>query len=54
MDTRHRKDYWRPQYKWQLVEWFFRQGILSKSKASRMNKNNLYGKYIEIRRGVCW
>jgi len=42
-------DYWRPQFKWQLVDWFVEQGILVRWKAEKMSKNQLYGKYKEIR-----
>ena len=42
-------DYWHPQYKWQLVEWLVRQGILTFNKAKKMSKRELYGKYKEVR-----
>ena len=45
-------DYWKPQYKWQLVEWFTGQGILTRPKANRMSKKQLYGKYCEIREKI--
>jgi hypothetical protein len=41
--------YWHPQWKWQLVEWFVEQGILTHNKAQRMSKRQLYGKYKETR-----
>ena len=45
-----RFDYWRPQFKFQLVDFFVKQNILTQAKAKSMNKNNLFGKYCEIRR----
>jgi len=44
-------EYWHPKFKYQLVEWFVRQDILSYAKARRMSKRQLYGKYTEERRG---
>jgi len=43
------QDYWHPQYKWQLVEYFVSNNILTQAKANRMRFKNLYGKYKEIR-----
>ena len=43
------RDYWKPQFKYQFVEWFVQQGILTFSKANKMRLKNLKGKYFEIR-----
>jgi len=43
------KTFWKPQFKWQLVDWFVSSSIMERSKAERMTKNQLYGKYWEIR-----
>ena len=43
------RDFWMPQYKYQLIQWFMQQGILTKNKAERMTKKQLYGKYCGIR-----
>lgn len=43
--------YWKPRFKWELVDWFVKQGILTKAKANKMQKKQLYGKYIETRKG---
>jgi len=45
-----RWDYWRPIYKWQLVEWFYKMyPTTAKWKWERMTKRQLYGKYKEVR-----
>lgn len=44
------RSFWVPNFKWQLVNWFISQDILTKNKAERMNKNQLYGKYFKIRK----
>ncbi len=44
-----RFDYWRPQFKFQLVEYFVSNNILTRAKANRMRFKNLYGKYKEYR-----
>lgn len=43
--------YWHPRFKWQLVDWLVRQGVMKMSKAQRMTKKQLYGKYKEVRSG---
>jgi len=42
-------DYWHPNHKFQLVNWFVSNNILTYSKANKMSLKNLYGKYKEIR-----
>jgi hypothetical protein len=42
-------NFWVPKFKWQYVEWFVKQGILTKNQANTMKLNNLRGKYFEIR-----
>lgn len=41
-----------PRFKYELVDFFVKQNILTRSKAERMKKNNLEGKYFEIRKGT--
>jgi hypothetical protein len=41
--------FWIPKFKWQYIQWFIKQGILTKSQAGKMKLNNLKGKYVEIR-----
>ena len=42
--------YWMPSFKWQFVEWFVSQHILTRAKARRMTVRQLRGKYVEVRR----
>jgi hypothetical protein len=43
-------DYWHPQFKWQLVEWFHsRYPSVPIWKWERMSKRQLWGKYKEVR-----
>lgn len=42
-------NFWIPTYKWQYVQWFEDQKILTRSKANRMSLKQLRGKYCEIR-----
>jgi hypothetical protein len=42
-------NYWMPQYKWQFVQWFEDQNILTRAKSNRMSLKQLRGKYCEIR-----
>lgn len=44
------KDYWKPQFKWQLVDWLSRRYKESKSKFNRKNKKQLYAIYHSIRK----
>ena len=44
-------EYWIPKYKWQLIEWFVSNHLLTRRKANRMSKRQLYGKYREVRDG---
>jgi len=47
------RDYWIPQFKWQLVDWFLiHEPASSKRKWERMSKKELYGKYKEVRDGL--
>ena len=41
--------FWIPTLKYQFVEWFVQQSILTFSKANKMRLENLRGKYFEIR-----
>ncbi len=41
---------WKPKFKWQYVDWFVSMGILTKSNAEAMTKNQLDGKYWETRK----
>lgn len=42
-------DFYVPRFKYELVDFFVKQNILTKEKAERMKKKNLFGKYFEIR-----
>ena len=43
-------NYWHPQYKWQLVDWFHQfYPMVPKWKWERMSKKQLYGKYKRVR-----
>ena len=43
-------DYWHPQYKYQLVDWFhLRQPEVPVWKWKKMSKRQLWGKYKEVR-----
>lgn len=42
--------FWRPRYKWQLVDWFVGCGKLTRTNAKKMSKRQLFGKYLEERR----
>lgn len=44
-------NFYHPKYKYVYVNWFVKQGILTKSKANKMTKKQLQGKYYEIRKG---
>lgn len=43
-------NFWIPEYKFQLVEWFVGNKILTRPKANRMSYRQLLGKYVEIRK----
>jgi len=42
-------DYWHPKHKFEIVNWFVSNNILTYAKANRMNFKNLWGKYKECR-----
>lgn len=42
-------NYWMPTMKWQFIQWFEDQNILTRAKANRMSLKQLRGKYCEIR-----
>lgn len=46
-------NYWMPTYKWQFIQFFEDQKILTRAKANRMSLKQLRGKYCEIRSKEC-
>lgn len=41
--------YWKPQFKWQLVEWLCRWFKEPRGKYERMGKKQLYAIYFRVR-----
>ena len=43
-------DFWRPKYKWQLVDWLSMKYIKDNRKFKTYNRNRLYAIYYSIRK----
>ena len=44
------EQFWKPRYKWELVEWMCKNFPDTKEwKWKKMSKKQLYGKYISLR-----
>lgn len=45
-----KRDYWKPEFKWQLVEWFHKKyPHMKRWKWRKMTREQIFGKYKEER-----